>query len=212
MWSQSNKPKDAVRDFIVMTRYVVCNDTNMNLRFGQTGTEEAILLAPRCCHLYAWRSQRKKEQLKVAMEENGWTMSFPVAARCRSQPFTSIRIKNYTIIVTVKSLSATQKQVILSGQLIVSNTLLEHLDLKVVEEVAKDNKELEFKNSPTYIVPGRSNTSSIFISSRKNYFLRLRFYGLDSAWTGDIPLREHGTGSQPWLVKGGFGLIVRCVL
>nr|CAH7751442.1 unnamed protein product [Callosobruchus chinensis] len=202
---QQQQPMEEGWDLVVMTRYVVCNDTNMSLRFGQTGTDEAILLPPRCFHLYAWRSQRKKEHLKLALDENGWTRSFSVA----KDGLHTISVnseKNFTVIVTVKSLSATQKQVILSGQLIVSNTLLEHFDLKVVEEVPKNNKESEFKNSPTCIVPGRSNTCSILISNRKNYFLRLRFYGLDSAWTGDIPLREHATDPNlvPLQERGQF--------
>ncbi|XP_023312739.1 vacuolar protein sorting-associated protein 13B-like [Anoplophora glabripennis] len=78
--------------------------------------------------------------------------------------------------------------------------LVEHFELKVMEAV-NGNREAEFKNSPTYIIPGKSSTLSIFTNNKKTYIVRLRFYGLESAWTGDIPLREHATGSQPWLVK-----------
>ncbi|VEN36376.1 unnamed protein product [Callosobruchus maculatus] len=200
---QEQENEGGRRELVVMTRYVVCNDTNVAVRFGQTGTDEAILLPSRCFHLYAWRSQRNKEHLKLALDDHGWTRSFSVA-RDAVHTVTVDSDNSLTVIVTVKSLSATQKQVIFSGQLIVSNTLLEHFDLKVVEEVPKDSKESEFKNSPTYVVAGKSNTCSIFVNNRKNYFLRLRFYGLDSAWTGDIPLREHATGSQPWLERGQF--------
>nr|CAI5821779.1 unnamed protein product [Callosobruchus analis] len=198
MWSQNygvqrrqqqhEQPTKEGRELVVMTRYVVCNDTNMPLRFGQTGTEEAILLPSRCFHLYAWRSQRKREHLKIALDDSGWTRSFSVAKDGLHTICVNSE-KNFTVIVAVKSLSATQKQVILSGQLIVCNTLLEHFDLKVVEEVPKDNKESEFKNCPTYVVSGRSNTCSIFISNRKNYFLRLRFY---------VPLQERGQFLSIW--------------
>lgn len=78
---------------------------------------------------------------------------------------------------------------------------MEHFELKVVEIVG-ENRETEFRNATTHIVAGRSRTSSIFVNSKKKYHLRLRFYGLESAWTGDIPLREHTNVSQPWLVKG----------
>lgn len=33
------------------------------------------------------------------------------------------------------------------------------------------------------------------------HFLRVRFFGLDSAWSGDIPLVENTKCTQPWLVK-----------
>ncbi|KAJ8911374.1 hypothetical protein NQ315_014205 [Exocentrus adspersus] len=104
------------------------------------------------------------------------------------------------LVTDIFSVSATQKLVTISGQLTISNLLMEHFELKVVEAV-KNNKEAEFRSSPTYVVSGKSSTPSIFINNKKNYILRLRFYGLESAWTGDIPLREHASGSQPWLVK-----------
>lgn len=118
--------------------------------------------------------------------------------------------------MTVKNVSKTQKQITFFGQLIVCNMLAEHFEMKVVE-VVSDNKEQEFRVAQSHIVGGRSAAPSIFINNKKNYILRLRFYGLESSWTGDIPLREHATGknrtnknkrvtkkytgSQPWLVK-----------
>lgn len=61
-------------------------------------------------------------------------------------------------------------------------------------EAAADNKEQEFKNAQSHIVGGKTAAPSIFINNTQNYYLRLRFFGLESAWTGDIPLREHATG------------------
>lgn len=106
-----------------------------------------------------------------------------------------------SVFVSVKSLSATQKMITIFGQLIVANMLMEHFEMKVVEAV-KENKEAEFRNTPTEFISSYNSTPSIFLNNEKEYHLRLRFYGLDSAWTGDIPLKAHYTGSQPWLVKG----------
>lgn len=88
---------------------------------------------------------------------------------------------------------------------------MEHFELRVVEAV-RENRETEFKNTTTHIVPGRSRTASIFINNKKKYHLRLRFYGLESAWTGDIPLREHANVSQPWLVKGKRAYLPFCLV
>ncbi|KAL1506203.1 hypothetical protein ABEB36_005605 [Hypothenemus hampei] len=188
-------------DFIITTRYVICNHTNVGIRFGQDGTEENILLLSRTFSLYAWRSQKKKQQLRICIEENGWIWSKPVAISKEGTDmihFNSTR--NVTVFVRVKNLSNTQKQIIFFGQLIVCNMLSEHFEMKITES-ASDNKEQEFRNAASHVVAGRSVNPSVFIDDRKVYFLRLRFYGLDSAWTGDIPLREHATGAQPWLVK-----------
>lgn len=72
MWKQKREEE---MDFIVVTRFVVCNDTSVNLRFGQACTDEDILLPPRCCHLYAWRTQKMVQMMRIAVEEIGWVWS-----------------------------------------------------------------------------------------------------------------------------------------
>lgn len=114
IWS---KIKEEEHNFIIMTRYVVCNDTNVHLRFGQTDTDEDILLPSKHFHMYSWRSQKKKQQLKVAVEENDWIWSksfmiFDEKIQCI--PFNSER--SMVLLVSVKSLSATQKLVTISGK------------------------------------------------------------------------------------------------
>lgn len=143
-----------------------------------------------------------KQQMKVAFEENDWiwSRSFSIV-RDGTQVIQFSSEQNMSIIIAVESLSSTQKKITISGLLTVCNMLIEHFEFKVME-ASKESKETQFKNTPTYIVAGRSNTPSLFTNSKKTYFLRLRFYGLESSWTGDIPLREHAMGSQPWLVKG----------
>ncbi|CAH0555543.1 unnamed protein product [Brassicogethes aeneus] len=200
LWSQCRKTNET--DFVIVTRYVVCNDTNVNVRFGQTGTEEDILLPPRHFHLYCWRTQKRKQEFKVALEESEWIWSRSI--RIQEDGMQMVKLnsdKNLKILVSIKSLSSTQKQITIAGQLIVTNMLLEHFELKVVKSVPKENKDAEFKAATIHIANGREPTPSILLNSHKEYFLRLRFLGLESTWTGDIPLREHSTGSQPWLVK-----------
>ena len=40
---------------VLTTRYVIANDTNIPIRFGQSGTDDNILLESRQCHFYSWR-------------------------------------------------------------------------------------------------------------------------------------------------------------
>ncbi|CAG9772920.1 unnamed protein product [Ceutorhynchus assimilis] len=196
MWTQNND-----QDFIMVTRYVICNDTNVSIRFGQCSTEENVLVASRAFHLYSWKSQRKKQLLRVSLEENNWNWSTPFPIYKEGTRMIHFKAnKKFTLFVTIKNISKTQKQITFFGQLIVCNMLSEHFEMKVIEAVS-ENKEQEFRNAQNHVVGSRTAAPSVFISDKKQYFLRLRFFGLDSAWTGDIPLREHVTGSQPWLVK-----------
>lgn len=205
MWEQSWKTKGNTEEtinLIIMTRYVLCNDTNINLRFGQASTEEDILLPPRFCHLYCWRSQKSKQMIRVGLEENGWVWSRPIQIDNEgTEVYHLAASHNTSLVVTVKNLSATQKQVVFSGQLMICNMLLEHFELKVVP-VVNDDKDKEFKKASSHIIPGKTTPPSLLIDIDKRYHLRLRFFGLESAWSGDIPLMENTKCAQPWLVKG----------
>lgn len=187
---------------VIMTHYVICNDTNLILSFGQAGTDEDIVLPSRQCHLYSWRSQKSKQLLKVALEGKSkvWSKPFNIDTEA-TQICIITHDANVCVIVTVKSLSATQKQIIFSGQLIFSNMLLEHFEVKIVRAL-KEDREREFKQAAKYIVNGQSTPPSLLLNTAEKYFLRVRFFGLESAWSGDIPLLENTKCAQPWLVKG----------
>ncbi|KRT78504.1 hypothetical protein AMK59_7595, partial [Oryctes borbonicus] len=199
MWSESfrNKIEQPSTNLTIMTHYVICNDTNINLRFGQAGYEE-IFLPSKHCHLYSWRSQKCKQMIRVALEEFHWIWSETFRIDIDGTEIYKITDENQVmIVVTVSSISATQKLVIFSGQLVICNTLLEHFEMKVVEAVEVD-KDKTFKNAPIQIISGNSVPPSILINYKRKYFLRLRFYGLESAWSGDIPLVENTKCAQPW--------------
>lgn len=79
VWDQAYQDcDDQEKDFIVMTRLIICNNTSTILRFGQYQTDEEIELRYRHFHLYSWRSQKKKQQLKIAVEQlNNFEWSEP---------------------------------------------------------------------------------------------------------------------------------------
>lgn len=189
-------------NLVVMTHYVICNDTNLVLCFGQAGTDEDIVLLSRQCHLYSWRSQKSKQLLKIGIEEKTKIWSKPFNIDVEGNQVCAISHENNIfIVVIVKSLSATQKQIVFSGQLIFSNMLLEHFEVKLVRAL-KEDREREFKQAPKHIVNGQSTPPSLLINTAEKYYLRMRFFGLESAWSGDIPLMENTKCAQPWLVKG----------
>ncbi|XP_050295994.1 intermembrane lipid transfer protein VPS13B [Anthonomus grandis grandis] len=200
MWTQNYINENQDLDFVIVTRYAVCNDTDVCIRFGQEGTDENLLVPSRTFHLYAWKSQKQKQTFRISLEQTNWTWSKGFSIYSEGTRMIHFPDRNLTVFVTVKNVSKTQKQITFFGQLVVCNMLSEHFEMKIMEAV-QENKEQEFKNAPSHIVGGRTAAPSMFVDNRKNYFLRLRFFGLESAWTGDIPLREHATGSQPWLVK-----------
>lgn len=60
---------------LLITKYVICNDTNLCLKFGQIDTEENIILESRKCHLYFWRMPNTKHLLRLAINLSDWKFS-----------------------------------------------------------------------------------------------------------------------------------------
>lgn len=174
----------------------------INIKFGQAATDEDIDLASRHCHLYCWRSQKCKQLLRVAIDDNGWIWSVPFEIGTDGTRVCIVEGKtNVVLYLTVKSLSTTQKQIIFSSDLIVVNNLCEQLEVKVLPR--GENKDVAFKMTETHLLVGKSRYPSLRLGADKSVKLRVRYYGLESAWSGDIPVMENTSCDQPWLVKGG---------
>lgn len=60
---------------LLITKYIICNDTNLCLKFGQIETEENIILESRKCHLYFWRMPNTKHLLRLAINLSEWKFS-----------------------------------------------------------------------------------------------------------------------------------------
>jgi hypothetical protein len=90
-------------------------------------------------------------------------------------------------------------QVTLSGQLVVTNLLAENLECRVLSMV--DDASGPQGEGLNLIALGKSTPPSLLIDAKCKMALRIKFYGLDSVWSGDIPLRENCRSGQPWLVK-----------
>ncbi|XP_076241466.1 vacuolar protein sorting 13B [Calliopsis andreniformis] len=189
-------------NMILLTRYVIANDSNVPILFGQSGTGENILLDSRQCTFYSWRHIGNK-MLRIAIEENVWLWSKPFSVSTDGTQ--AVEFNNSTTkaaaFVSVESLSATQKLVTFSGQLIISNELIDNFEMKLVKYEADIGSKVTVLKD-MYPVFGKSRPPSVILDGYKKMAIRLRFTNAPNlSWTGDIPLQPNAKWGQPWLVK-----------
>ncbi|KAK0091414.1 hypothetical protein PV326_003263, partial [Microctonus aethiopoides] len=187
---------------LLLTGIVVANDLNIPIRIGQFDSKDGLLLSSRSYDFYSWRHERNRKII-VGYERMGvwiWSQPFTIE-NCNNTKslkfnFDSSDYQDYErIYLTIKSLSPTQKIIILSGRIIISNQLNDHFELKLV----KSNVVTE----DVIIISGHSRPPSLFVDDfGNNMAVRLRFANLPNcSWTGDIPLHSNTKCDQPWLVK-----------
>lgn len=195
---------DETKPAIIITRFIIANDCNIPIRFGQNGTDDNILLKSRECYFYSWR-HANNQSLRISLEDNAWIWSKSFAVnRDGIQNVDFGNSSDILISITVSSISATQKLVTFSGQFIISNQLTDNFQMKLVKyELQSKEKSGQFQD--LYFVPGKSQPSSIVLGDNSNMTMRLRFSSIPNlSWTGDIPLQPNTKWGQPWLVKGKF--------
>ncbi|XP_059469479.1 intermembrane lipid transfer protein VPS13B isoform X2 [Neocloeon triangulifer] len=185
LWKDSNKVTR-----IIPARILVCNDAARIIIFKQADTSEEIILGSRQCNFYAWKSAAKKHQLqtKMALSQDAWSASSTVDNKERVE-----FIRDTKLVMRTVPLSATQTAVIYMGQLMLSNTLRENLEVQV-KGATESNGEIFTLNS-------NSTCASVVIEEEKEIVLKVRFQSLASTWSGDIPLRVNKNTSMPWLAK-----------
>ncbi|EFN66110.1 Vacuolar protein sorting-associated protein 13B [Camponotus floridanus] len=191
------------KSVIVLTRYVIANDSNIPIRFGQSGTGDSILLESRQCNFYSWR-QIGNQMIRISIEENAWVWSrpFPVNKNgIHVIEFNNSVTGGTVVFVNVTSLSATQKLVTFSGQLVISNQLMDNFEMRLVKYETDVGSKVTVSKE-VYPIPGKSFPSSIMLENNRKMAMRLRFTNLTHlSWTGDIPLQPNVKWGQPWLVK-----------
>ncbi|OAD58896.1 Vacuolar protein sorting-associated protein 13B [Eufriesea mexicana] len=190
------------KTMILFTRYVVANDSNVPILFGQSGTGDNVLLESRQCTFYSWRNIGNK-MLRIAIEENIWLWSKPFSVGIDGTQAVEFcnSITKASAFVSVTSLSATQKLVTFSGQLIISNQLIDNFEMKLVKYEADVESKISVLKD-VYPVSGKTRPPSVILDGNKKMAIRLRFTNVPNlSWTGDIPLQPNAKWGQPWLVK-----------
>ena len=108
--------QEEVRPLQPLTHYLVCNNTQESIRFGQAGTEENLLLRPLEAHMYAWRTHKSSLQLWLCVEGLGyWRWCEPFSLSNDGQP--QLRKIDHgthvtTVVISIKKLAkSSQRQV-----------------------------------------------------------------------------------------------------
>ncbi|XP_070248088.1 intermembrane lipid transfer protein VPS13B isoform X2 [Myotis yumanensis] len=132
-WQQNQCPEV---EELVFSHFVICNDTQETLRFGQVDTDENVLLASLHRHQYSWRSHRSPQLLHICIEGWGnWRWSEPFSVDHAGTFIRTIQYKGRTasLIIKVRQLSGVQKQIIICGRQIICSYLSQSIELKVVQ-------------------------------------------------------------------------------
>ncbi|XP_008205594.1 vacuolar protein sorting-associated protein 13B isoform X1 [Nasonia vitripennis] len=195
---EKNKPA-----LVLTTRYVIANDANIPIRFGQSGTDDNILLESRQCHFYSWRDANN-QVLRIAVEENGWSWSKPFSVNADGAYLADFSSSSLDVVISINvtSLSASQKLVTFSGQLIISNQLMDSFEMKLIKYDAIAKNRSMASRDIFHIPPNSQPPSVVLTDNSNNMAMRLRFSSIANlSWTGDIPLQPNAKWGQPWLVK-----------
>ncbi|XP_043921582.1 vacuolar protein sorting-associated protein 13B [Protopterus annectens] len=132
-WQQNQHPE---AEELVFSHFVICNDTQETLRFGQVDTDENILLASFHHHQYSWRSHRSPQLLHICIEGWGnWRWSEPFSLDNVGTFIRTIQYKGRTasLIIRVHQFNGVQKQVIICGRQVICSYLSQDIELKVVQ-------------------------------------------------------------------------------
>ncbi|KAI4504385.1 hypothetical protein M0802_000856 [Mischocyttarus mexicanus] len=200
LWSASLNSEN--KGVIILTRYVIANDSNIPIRFGQSGTDDNVLLNTRECNFYSWR-HIGNNMIRISIEANAWMWSRPFSVNKDGIHLVEFAnpLVDITIFVNITSLSATQKLVTFSGQFILSSQLIDNFEMKLVKYEADTGTKVTVSKN-VYTLLGKSQPSTIVIENNRKMAMRLRFTNIPNlSWTGDIPLQPNAKLSQPWLVK-----------
>lgn len=181
-------------DLIILTRFVICNDTTIPLLFGQFETEEAIFLQPKHFCLYSFRSDRLEQKLTFSFN---WVKSNPLLID--KEGVQLIKIQENVLIIKIEKISSSQKKITVKGQ-------VEFLNMTDESFVINYKPECENKTNSEPIDFEMNSKSNISIfgscDNKMNSCIRLKLNSLEKkGWSGEIPLQKSGRNNAPWLVK-----------
>lgn len=160
----------SVIELIPMTRYIICNDTNFTLSFGQSATDESIVLEPRSCNYYAWRSHKKKQLIRICVlqYDQMWSETFGIE-RCGKYYVRFDLNPQVIIIVDIEALSGTQKKITFRGQLDIYNMTKEVFEMKIFP-ASFDKARLGDVQANS--LPSRSRGVSLVLESDEDLYMR----------------------------------------
>nr|XP_013797400.1 PREDICTED: vacuolar protein sorting-associated protein 13B isoform X8 [Apteryx mantelli mantelli] len=197
-WQQNQCPE---AEELVFSHFVICNDTQETLRFGQVDTDENILLASLHSHQYSWRSHKSPQLLHICIEGWGnWRWSEPFSVDNTGTFIRTIQYKGRTasLIIKVQQLSGVQKQILICGRQTVCSYLSESIELKVVQHYISQDGQPVVKEHINCLA-AKQKLPSYVLENNELTELSVKATG-DEDWSQDVCLAskhtEHSTVIQ----------------
>nr|XP_002741992.1 PREDICTED: vacuolar protein sorting-associated protein 13B-like [Saccoglossus kowalevskii] len=178
---QNNKPE---KEQLLYNYYVICNDTQETLRFGQVSTDESIILESRKMHAYSWRTHKSAQQLHVCIEGWGnwrWVEPFNIDDTATTIRTIQHKGKAATLFVKVKQLSPLQKQVIISGRQWFSSRLTKDLEVQLIRVSNVGSRTMQSKH--TLHLPAKTSIPSCIIEDEAVTGVRVRLSDVSCDWS-----------------------------
>uniref|UniRef100_F6T123 Vacuolar protein sorting 13 homolog B n=1 Tax=Ornithorhynchus anatinus TaxID=9258 RepID=F6T123_ORNAN len=190
-WQQNKCPE---AEELVFGHFVICNDTQETLRFGQVDTDENILLACLRSHQYSWRSHKSPQLLHICIEGWGnWRWSEPFSVDSAGTFLRTIQYKGRTasLIIKVQQISGVQKQIIFCGRQIICSYLSQSIELKVVQQYMGQDGQAVIKEHLDCLTANQKLPSYILENSELTE-LCVKAKG-DEDWSRDVCLEAQNT-------------------
>ncbi|XP_062394523.1 intermembrane lipid transfer protein VPS13B-like isoform X2 [Sardina pilchardus] len=209
-WQQNLNPE---AEELVFSHYVICNDTQETLRFGQVDTDENVLLACVHSHQYSWRSHKSPQLLHICIEGWGnWRWSEPFSIDNVGTLLRTIEYKGQTasLIIKVQQLSGIQKQVVICGRQVMCSYLGQALELRLVQHYVGADGQTVVREHVGCLDAGGKLPSYVLEDSELTE-LCVRARG-DEDWSQDVRLDRRESSVVQVPCSSGSLLNVWCTL
>ncbi|XP_017308310.2 intermembrane lipid transfer protein VPS13B isoform X5 [Ictalurus punctatus] len=206
-WQQNLKPEV---EELIFCHYVVCNDTQETLCFGQVDTDESVVLSSGQSHQYCWRSHKAPQLLHVCIEGWGnWRWSEPFSIDNVGAMLRCIHRKSQiaSLIIKIQQLSGVQKQIIICGRQVICSYLSDVIEVQLVQRCVGLEGQVQMRKLQSSVDPG-SKLPSYVLEDSEVTGLCVR-QKKDQEWSQDIFLEHtHGNNSCVLQVPSTTGSLV----
>lgn len=193
----------------ILSRFVICNAMSASLKFGQDATYEAIWLQTNECFYYAFRSEKSPQKLRFSIksDNNIVEIAEPFALNNNHDNMKMLSVApNKLLLITMRKLSTTQKQVIIKGQIELMNMTKESFQVHYKDKSKiQSNLDADTTNTNASVILMPSMCSGSFFDTCDDScdaYIRLQLVHENAnGWSGEIPLTKT-TSNIPWIVKG----------
>ncbi|CAH1247692.1 VPS13B [Branchiostoma lanceolatum] len=186
LWAQNFSPTKTEDEQLVLNYFLICNDTQETIRFGQVDTDENVVLCSRRMHGYSWRTHKQVQMLHVCFEGWGnWRWSEPFNIDTPGAFVRTIQHQGHTtsLIVKVQPITPLQKKITFCGRQVFTNHLSKDLQLEIVQ-VRKSQPALP--RDLTCDLPARTTLPSFVLEDDMIRGVRLRAQGEFTVWSGEV--------------------------